>query len=121
MIAIVITFAVVTMLFEAILLWKFATARWLTATNTVNIVPAWAQKVGGKPLSFTWSNIGTVHLVAILANLIVHWGTIVGTMTAISAGLVSFITVPVVLFLIFWRENYVIRVTSCHSQGFRAV
>lgn len=105
MIAIVLCFAVVTMLFEAILLWRFATAKWLAASNTVNLTPVWSHR-WLKPRRVTWSNMAVVHVVAILVNLIIHFGTIVGTMTAVTAGLVSFFTVPVVLFALCWRENY---------------
>lgn len=40
--------------------------------------------------------VGMVHIVITVANLLIHWGTVTGTMTAVTAGLASFITVPLV-------------------------
>lgn len=75
MLSTVIAFALITAIFEAVLLFKF--------TNAELLQKRWFR--------------GFVHIFAITANLVVHWGTIVGTMTAITAGLVSFITLPFVL------------------------
>lgn len=83
MITTVIVFAVLTALFEAILLLKFSSERMLAKE--------WFR--------------GFVHMLAICANLAIHWGTIVGTMTAITAGLVSFATVPVVYWAMRFRSN----------------
>lgn len=45
---------------------------------------------------------GAVHLVTITFNLWVHFGTITGTMTAITAGLASFATVAIARLI--WRH-----------------
>lgn len=39
-------------------------------------------------------SIFLIHSAALLINLIVHWGTITGTMSAVIAGLASMATVP---------------------------
>lgn len=79
----VLIFALITALFEAILLLKFSSERMLTKK--------WFR--------------GSVHIVAIATNFAVHWGTIVGTMTAITAGLVSFATVPCVIYIFALRRR----------------
>lgn len=84
MLSIVLVFAAITALFEAFLLLKFSSRRMLDNKYFV----------------------GCIHIVAIAANLAVHWGTIVGTMTAICAGLVSFATVPTVRYLFVLKERY---------------
>lgn len=48
----------------------------------------------------------SVHVVVAVLNLVVHFGTIVGTMTAITSALVSFATVPMVLALKTWWKHY---------------
>lgn len=40
--------------------------------------------------------VGFIHIVISLTNLAIHFGTITGSMTAIVAGLASFVTVPLV-------------------------
>ena len=41
------------------------------------------------------SHDGLLHAVVIALNLWIHWGTITGSMTAVVAGLTSFVTVPI--------------------------
>lgn len=41
------------------------------------------------------SHDGVLHAFVIAANLMIHWGTITGSMTAVVAGLASYITVPI--------------------------
>ena len=83
MVATALIFAFVSALFELILLLKWAPLSWL---NNVYFTT-------------------TVHVVVILANLAIHFGTVVGTMTAITAGLVSFGTMPLAIVLkTFWRN-----------------
>lgn len=84
MISIVLTFAFVTALFEAFILCKFFSAKTLQKR--------WMPAV--------------MHTFVIVANLAIHWGTIVGTMTAITAGLVSFAVVPAVIWFKVFKENY---------------
>lgn len=74
MLKIVLFFALITALFESALLLKFSSVRMLNK--------GWF--------------VACIHTLVVALNLLVHWGTIVGTMTAITAGLVSFVTVPVV-------------------------
>lgn len=64
-------FALLSATLELILLLKFAPQRLLHKTWFVN----------------------TVHLTVAVLNLVIHFGTLVGTMTAITATLVSFVTV----------------------------
>ena len=84
MLSTVIAFALLTALFEAILLLKLSSE---------------------EKLRQPWFRNG-VHLTAIVANLAIHWGTIVGTMTAVTAGLVSFATVPVVIAIFSFKRNW---------------
>jgi len=56
--------------------------------------------------SYTISHSSFVHTIAIGVNFVIHWGTIVGTMTAITAGLVSFVTVPLVITLTTFRRHW---------------
>lgn len=77
MIFIVVTFAVITAMLELVILLKFAP------------IPL---------LNKNWFK-AAVHIGVALLNLIVHWGTIVGTMTAITAALVSFMTLPLAMYI----------------------
>lgn len=90
MLATVLVFALITAIFELVILLKFVSKSSLEKT--------WVQ----------W----LCHVVAFAANLTVHWGTIVGTMTAITAGLVSFATIPVALFALTFMANYHARKTA---------
>lgn len=84
MVSTVLIFAALSALFELILLLRFAPQSLITRN--------WFQVC--------------VHTLVIVANLAIHFGTVVGTMTAITAGLVSFGTMPcAVLLKTFWK-NY---------------
>jgi len=72
MVATVLIFAMLTAAFEMFLLLKF--------------VPL-------SKLMSPWT-AAFVHIGVFFINIIVHWGTIVGTMTAITAALVSFAVYP---------------------------
>jgi uncharacterized membrane protein YphA (DoxX/SURF4 family) len=101
MISAVITFAVLTAILELFILLKFSSAEWLTSSWTF-------KRPRRNPNSFMgWEFVdvsvrkdSVVHVVAMVANLVIHFGTIVGTMTAIVAGVVSFITVPMAVWLL---------------------
>ena len=83
MLTAVLVFAAITALFEAIMLMKFFSLD--TMQNK------WVA--------------GAVHITAFLVNLVVHWGTVTGTMTAVTAALVSFAVYPAVIWLkAFWKE-----------------
>lgn len=84
MIAIVLTFAVITALFEAFLLLKF---------------------VSLDRLMSPWSATA-VHIGVFCINLAVHFGTIVGTMTAVTAALVSFAVYPAVIWVKTYLKEY---------------
>ena len=84
MIETVLIFALITAVLEMILLLKYVPLKWL-------------QK--------KWVQLG-IHLVVSLVNLAVHFGTIVGTMTAITAALVSFVTVPAVIYLLSFGKKW---------------
>lgn len=77
MLSAVLVFAAITALFEAILLLKFCDL----------------------PLLHNKWFAAAVHFVAFGINLIVHWGTVTGTMTAVTAALVSFAVYPAVIWL----------------------
>ena len=77
-------FALLSATLELILLLKFAPQRLLLKTWFVN----------------------TVHLAVAVLNLVIHFGTLVGTMTAITATLVSFVTVPVALWIKTFAFHY---------------
>ena len=47
--------------------------------------------------------VGMLHTAISVANLLIHWGTLTGSMTAVCAGLMSFATVP----LVRWYCGYV--------------
>lgn len=40
--------------------------------------------------------VALLHFFIIASNLAIHWGTVTGTMTAVTAGLTTFATVPLV-------------------------
>lgn len=83
MLVTVLIFAAITALFEAFLLLKFV--------SLSKLMSPWAA--------------AAVHVGVFAINIIVHWGTIVGTMTAITAALVSFAVYPSVIWLkTFWSS-----------------
>lgn len=84
MVTAVLIFALLSATFEMILLLKLA-------PRTLLMKP--------------WFQV-TTHTVVIAANLAIHFGTITGTMTAITAGLVSFATVPMCCWLKSFWHNY---------------
>lgn len=71
----VILFGLLSALFEALILMK--------------VSPRIRLRLLGSPLLVT-----ITHFVVIIFNLIVHFGTITGTMSAIVAGLASFAVIP---------------------------
>lgn len=75
MIEAVFTFAFVSALFEFVVLMK--------------LKPRTRCRVLG---SGRW--VATIHTLTVLINILIHFGTITGTMTAVTAGLVSFATIP---------------------------
>lgn len=77
MVETILIFAVLSAIFEAVLLLKLPLRTRL-------------RLLGGAGL------VTCLHFAVVGANLWIHWGTIVGSMTAIVAGLMSFITVPIV-------------------------
>ena len=86
MLSSVLSFGLLTAAAEFMLLYKFMPLRWLRK----------------KPVQ------AVLHIGVAALNLLIHWGTIVGTMTAITALFVSFITVPMVIacltFAYSWRR-----------------
>lgn len=84
MLSAVIAFALLSALLELLMLLKFTSAKTL-------------QKEGFA---------ATVHIAVTLLNLCIHWGTIVGTMTAITACLVSFATLPLAKWIKTFWENW---------------
>lgn len=84
MIEAVFTFALITMAFEFVVLMKLNPARRLRLLGSARWVTA-------------------IHVMVIGINLIIHFGTITGSMTAVTAGLSSFITIP----LARWLSGYI--------------
>lgn len=84
MIEAVFTFALVTMAFEFVLLMKLNPARRLRLLGSTR-----------------W--VATIHTLVIMINILIHFGTITGSMTAVTAGLTSFMTVP----LARWISGYI--------------
>lgn len=86
MLSSVLFFGLLTAAVEFMLLYKFMPLNWLRRH--------WVQ--------------GLLHFGVATLNLAIHWGTIVGTMTAITALFVSFVTVPLVIatltFTYHWRR-----------------
>ena len=83
MVTAVIIFALLSATFEFILLMKLV-------PHTLLLRP--------------WFQV-TVHTLVVAANLAIHFGTITGTMTAITAGLVSFCTVPMACWIKCFKSN----------------
>lgn len=75
MVETVFLFAFVSALFEFVILMKLS--------------PRTRLKLLGSPKA-----VALTHFFVVSANLIIHFGTITGSMTAITAGLASFITIP---------------------------
>jgi hypothetical protein len=84
MLSTVIIFALVTAALEFILLMKWA--------------PSWL-------LRKKWF-AASIHVIAFGGNMLIHWGTIVGTMTAVVACLASFVTFPAAKWMKTLWENY---------------
>lgn len=84
MLVTVLIFAAITALFEALMLLKFV--------SLSKLMSPWAA--------------AAVHIGVFAINIIVHWGTIVGTMTAITAALVSFAVYPSVIWLKTFYQEY---------------
>jgi hypothetical protein len=60
-------------------------------------------------LTWSWgplSTAGVVHTAAFAVNLIIHWGTIVGSMTAATALLVSFAVFPLIIWIKTYNKEY---------------
>ncbi len=84
MIESVVVFGLLTAAVEFLLLYKFMPLRWLRK----------------KPVQ------AALHFGVAALNLLIHWGTIVGTMTAITALFVSFITVPTVIAALTFTHSW---------------
>lgn len=82
----VLIFALISALFEAVLLWK--------------IKPRTRLRVLGSSM---W--VAVIHTSIILANLWIHFGTVTGSMTAVTAGLASFATVPAMRYFCGFVKN----------------
>ena len=75
MIEAVFTFAIVSALFEFVILMKLKPSTRL-------------RLLGSK----RW--VAITHTVVIMITILIHFGTITGSMTAITAGLISFLVIP---------------------------
>ena len=90
MLTAVFIFALVTALFEAVILAEFVSLRWMEKR--------WVKAL--------------VHTIAFGVNLAVHFGTITGTMTAVTAALVSFLVYPTVL----WCKRFIVEWQAEHAR-----
>lgn len=84
MLSSVLFFGLLTAAAEFMLLYKFMPLNWLRNRGVQ----------------------GMLHFGVAALNLTIHWGTIVGTMTAITALFVSFITVPLVIATLTFTYNW---------------
>lgn len=83
MVSAVLLFAAITAVFEGLLLYKYTSIKLMESKLFA----------------------ATIHLLAFGINLVVHWGTMTGTMTAVCAALVSFAVYPCVMWLkVFVKE-----------------
>lgn len=57
--------------------------------------------------------VGFIHLIVIVCNICLHYGTVVGTMTAVVAGLASFAAIPLARYL----SGYIIK--TPHGEKFK--
>lgn len=80
MIEAVLLFALITSIFELVILLK--------------LKPRTRLRLLGSPYA-----VSLVHAIVFAINIAVHYGTLVGSMTAITAALTSFVTVPFARFL----------------------
>lgn len=80
----VLVFALITALFETVILMK--------------IKPSTRLRVLGSGFA-----VGCIHAIAFGVNMAVHYGTVTGSMTAVTAALASFVTVPAVR----WYSGYI--------------
>lgn len=77
MVEAVLIFAALSALFEAVVLLKLPLRTRLKLLGSTG-----------------W--VGFIHLFVILSNLSIHFGTVTGTMTAVTSGLVSFFCIPAI-------------------------
>lgn len=84
MLSSVLFFGLLTAAVEFMLLYKFVPLNWLRNRGVQ----------------------GMLHFGVAALNLAIHWGTIVGTMTAITALFVSFLTVPLVIATLTFTYNW---------------
>lgn len=85
------------MMIEAVFIFAFASAV-LEAILFMKITPRRRLRLLGNPLL-----VNLIHTVIGITNLAIHFGTAVGTMTAIVATLASFAVVP----LVKWYSGYI--------------
>lgn len=82
----VLVFALVTAAFEAVIL--------------LHLPLRWRLRILGSRVA-----CGFIHVFIVLANLWIHFGTVTGTMTAVTAGLTTFATVPLVRRYVGYIKN----------------
>lgn len=80
----VLIFAAITALFETVILMK--------------VKPRTRLRVLGNA---KW--VALIHAIVFFVNIAVHYGTLTGSMTAITAALSSFVTIP----LVRWYSGYI--------------
>jgi hypothetical protein len=58
------------------------------------IPPRWRLRVLGSP-----AGRNSLHILFLVANLVIHWGTVIGTMSAVMAFVASIVTVRIAMLL----------------------
>jgi hypothetical protein len=77
MVEAVLVFGLLSAVFEAVILMKLPVR--------------WRLRLLGSGFA-----VAMIHVLVTVANLSIHWGTLTGSMTAVIAGLASFVTIPAV-------------------------
>jgi hypothetical protein len=83
MITTVLAFTALTALLEALLIYGAVPAHWLERR--------WVR--------------AALHVAAFGGNLLIHWGTVTGTMTAVAAALASFATLKTLRLANYWLAS----------------
>lgn len=76
------------MIIEAVILFSFLSAA-LEFVLLMKTPPRIRLRLLGSPLA-----VGLLHTVVGITNLIVHYGTLIGSMSAVVSALASFVTIP---------------------------
>jgi hypothetical protein len=59
-------------------------------------------KIPLRPRVWLFHHAGLVHMLVFGVNMAVHYGTVTGSMVAVTAGLASFATMPLAIHISLW-------------------